>query len=162
MNSFTGIFQQFYPNFKNIVLSPPFSPDVLTQAPSAPPPISNFEEPPSTPMGIPGLAGICQMSKPASILIWSADCHIGDSLNIFSELRNIKMFQTRDVAVLFNITYLKRCLEVLTIEDPGYSIWLIGFTWCIRLSINIYHLSIFGMGVYHRYYISFSIFLLSW
>ena len=32
MNSFTGIFQRFYLDFKNIILSPPMLPHVLTQA----------------------------------------------------------------------------------------------------------------------------------
>ena len=41
MNSFTDIFQGFYLHFRNTVVSPPYSPYALTQAPS-----SNFEEPP--------------------------------------------------------------------------------------------------------------------
>ena len=44
MNPFTGIFQGFYLDLKNAVLSHACSPYVLTQAPPSPPP-ANFEEP---------------------------------------------------------------------------------------------------------------------
>ena len=38
MNSFTGIFQRFYLDFKNVILWPPSSPMFLLKLPPSPPP----------------------------------------------------------------------------------------------------------------------------